>query len=81
LLTQLATPSSAKSLKQNFIQKESIMKAKAIAAGLIFVSFYWVYAAIESYARGKTGICVMQGAAAMGFAGRGIFEWLKANRS
>jgi hypothetical protein len=57
------------------------MKPKAIAVGLVLLAFYWVYAAFESYARGKTGVCVMQGAAAMGFAGRGIFEWLKANRN
>ena len=57
------------------------MNPKTIAVGLVLVAVYWVYAAFASYTRGKTGICLAQGAAALAFAGRGIFEWRKANRS
>ncbi len=57
------------------------MNPKTIAVGLVLVAVYWVYAAFASYTRGKTGICLAQGVAALAFAGRGIFEWRKANRS
>jgi len=57
------------------------MSPKTIAVGLVLLSFFWVYSAFASFARGKTGICIAQGAAAAAFAGRGIFEWVKASRS
>ncbi len=52
-----------------------------IAVGLVLLSFFWMYSAFASYTRGKTGICIAQGAAGLAFAGRGIFEWMKASRN
>lgn len=57
------------------------MSPKIIAVGLVLLRFFWLYSAFVSYARGKTGVCIDQGAAAAAFAGRGIFEWVTASRS
>ena len=54
------------------------MNPKAIAVGLVLVGFVWVYLALESFARHKTGIGIVQLVAAAAFAGRGVFEWNKA---
>ena len=54
------------------------MNPKAIAVGLVLVGFLWVYLAAESFARHKTGLGLVQGAAALAFAGRGIHVWMKA---
>lgn len=56
------------------------MNAKAIAWGLILLSFLWPYLAFQSYVRGKTGICLLQSAVGVAFFIRGVVEMRKANR-
>lgn len=56
------------------------MNKKLVASGLVLLSFFWVYLAFESYARGKTGVGLAQGAAGIAFFVRGIYEWRKAER-
>ena len=54
------------------------MNPKMIGAGLIVVGFAWVYLATESFGRGKTLIGCVQIAAALAFAGRGIWTLIQA---
>lgn len=54
------------------------MNPRAVAVGLVLVGFLWVYLAAESFTRGKTGLGIVQGAAALAFAGRGVWSWVKA---
>ncbi len=56
------------------------MNPKAIAVGLVLLGLLWVYLAFGSFTRGKTGLGMIQGAAALAFAGRGVWTWLKADR-
>lgn len=53
------------------------MNPRMVAVGLVLVSFLWVRLAFESHGRGNLGIGLLQGVVALGFAGRGVWEWIK----
>lgn len=56
------------------------MREKGIAVGLVLLGLVWFYFAFESYGRGKLAIGVVQAAAGLAFAGRGMLEWSRHSR-
>jgi len=53
------------------------MNPRMVAIGLVLVGFLWAWLAFESHGRGNPGTSLLEAAAALAFAGRGVWEWIK----